>query len=392
MRYRNLHLFFLASLFLVACGDGQTKFSVVGDVSDMPEQTIYLERLDVVNINNSSPEMIDSTKTTAKGHFELKGKLEEPGIYLLRPQIQTNTNDPDKLIILSINGGSSIKIKSNWKTMRLFEVQGSPSTNSLKNFLQIWREHIRDLNTIGMIMQDPKTVANDSIMEKAMLQEQSIRSSFVKYIETYADTTKYLPNAIFAVQILNIPVEKQFLSTFVDNLPARFPNDPMVEAYTKRYNNRLVELQQQRDAINNSPIGDGKQAPEISLPNTDGNEVSLSSLRGKYVLVDFWASWCAPCRAENPNVVKAYNTYKDKNFTVLGVSLDDNKDKWLEAIKDDGLTWTHISDLKGWQSVVVRTYMIQGIPANVLLDPDGKIIGRNLRGPELQETLKRTLQ
>lgn len=389
MRYRNLPLFFLASLILMACDDGQTKFSVVGDVSDMPEQTIYLERLDVVNIN-TTPEMIDSTKSTKNGHFELKGKLTEPGIYLLRPEIQSSTNEPDKMILLSIDGGN-IKVNADWKTMRLFDVKGSSPSSSLKNFLQIWREHIRDLNTIGMILQNPQTNSNDSVVQKAITQQASIRSSFVRYIEEYADTTKYLPNAIFAVQVLNVPVEKEFLSTFVSNLEARFPNNPMVEAYKERYNKKLSELQQQQDVINNSPVGIGKQAPEITLPDPSGKEVSLSSFKGKYVLVDFWASWCKPCRQENPNVVKAYNQYKGKSFTVLGVSLDESKEKWEQAIKDDGLIWTHISDLNGWQSVVVRTYMIQGIPANVLLDPDGKIIGRNLRGPDLIKKLEETL-
>lgn len=373
----------------MACDDGQTKFSIIGDVSNMPEQTVYLERLDVININ-TTPEMVDSTRSNKNGHFELKGKLTAPGIYLLRPEVQASTNDPDKMILLSIDGGTT-KVKSDWKTMRLFKVQGSPSSNSLKNFLQIWREHIRDLNTINMILQSPQTNSNDSIRSKAEQQEASIRSSFVRYIEEYADTTKYLPNAIFAVQILNIPVEKQFLSTFVDNLEARFPNNPMAQAYKERYNRKLAELQQQQDIINNSPVGIGKQAPEITLPDPSGKELSLSSFRGKYVLVDFWASWCKPCRQENPNVVKAYNKYKSKNFTVLGVSLDKSKENWEKAIKDDGLTWTHISDLNGWQSIVVRTYMIQSIPANVLLDPDGKIIGRDLRGPELMQILEETL-
>lgn len=131
-------------------------------------------------------------------------------------------------------------------------------------------------------------------------------------------------------------------------------------------------------------------APDFILKNTKDQDVSLSSFKGKYVLVDFWASWCGPCRRENPNVVKAYEKYKSKNFTVLGVSLDGGenaKAKWVDAIAKDGLTWEQVSDLKGWGSYAVQLYHISAVPANFLLDPTGKIIARDLRGAELEAKL-----
>lgn len=150
------------------------------------------------------------------------------------------------------------------------------------------------------------------------------------------------------------------------------------------------QLQQQQMQQQNNPGGGkiGEMAPEIALNTPEGNVLKLSDLKGKYVLVDFWASWCKPCRRENPNVVRAYNKYKDKGFEILGVSLDRNRDRWLQAIQADGLTWKHVSDLKYFQCEAAVDYGVSAIPFTVLVDKEGKVVAQNLRGPSLERKLE----
>lgn len=161
------------------------------------------------------------------------------------------------------------------------------------------------------------------------------------------------------------------------------------EMQMKQMQKQLEQQQMQKQSNPNAgKVGQGAPAPEISLNTPDGDVLKLSDLKGKYVLVDFWASWCKPCRRENPNVVRAYNKYKDKGFEILGVSLDRDRSRWLQAIQADGLTWKHVSDLKYFQCEAAVDYGVSAIPFTVLVDKEGKIIAQNLRGPSLERKLE----
>ena len=380
-------LWISAGVFLAGCA-GQTEkgeFKIEGHFSNLPLGPVVLEELTLENVK-----VVDSTSVKdASGKFSLKGMVPEQGLYRIR-------FDNGKFVLLALDAGD-MKIDGDMDKLEDIKVTGSEPTSELQQLLGdiskqsiALTEEMRKLDSLhGSIP--------DSAFQPQLAALQKKEKDFENNFFLMADKTKNPANAVFAISQVRNGEEIVAHKQVITNLVTRFPKNTLVKSMT----DKIAELEKSQqgggsgDAAGGeepSAIKVGQVAPDFTLPDPSGKMISLNSFRGKYVLVDFWASWCGPCREENPNVVKAYQQYKGKNFTILGVSLDKTKDKWQQAIKEDGLAWNHVSDLKFWDSAVVPLYGINAIPTNFLLDPQGKVIAANLRGPALEAKLQEVLK
>ncbi len=358
-------------LIFIACGNNQSlnNESLSGNIINLAEDTpIYLDYLTPNKIVTKDTAIIDGN-----GNYQFDVKIDQLGYYRLRINNQNFVN-----LILDINETPIINGDGN-NLMDTYSVEGSNQSQLLKEFNLVIKEDYIFQDSLNRYYQayknDPQVFID--VTQKSMASENQLKTYFTELINANPSSLV----ALAAVQQLDAEQNFELYKKVDENIAKTLANTP----YYEPFHEKVEQL---------SKLNTGGEAPDIAVADKDGNPIKLSDLRGNVVLLDFWASWCRPCRAENPNVVKAYNKYHDKGFEVFSVSLDgmpqqgNPKQDWLNAIEKDGLLWkSHGSELKGWQSSFIPVYGIQGIPFTVLIDKDGKIIGKNLRGPALEGKL-----
>jgi thiol-disulfide isomerase/thioredoxin len=337
-------------------------FVVKGNINGLAEGT----QLALNSVDGHSV----ATGKILKGAFSLKGQL--PGTDILK----LSANGTEQAVEILMNN-ETVTVSGTWSDPNSIVVKGAAAQADFDAFKKIVYPFLGQRNALVSTANAERDVAKRNAI---MTEINKIDVMVPNVVMQFAESN---PSSVASAWAL------YFVSPLFENRIAELET-----AYGKLQSiaKKLVYVNQLEQFIAKGKIGMvGSQALDFTQNDVDGKPVSLSSFKGKYVLVDFWASWCGPCRGENPNVVSAYERYKDKNFTVLGVSLDQSKPNWLKAIKDDNLTWTHISDLQYWNNSAARLYRIESIPTNLLIDPTGKIIGKNIRGEELQKKLAEVL-
>ncbi len=367
-----LFIFLLLAVTLVSQAQMLNNVTINGSVINNNSPYIVLLKLGGQNLIPVDTFMLDASKAGAEQSFHFDLMVERPNFY------QLSFGDKQfAMVILSLGDRMNIKLDAN--NLRYYKsISGSPESVTLDKVSKGMKSYDDQMAALeDQYRKIYGTPQQDSVGRILAEKYQKVDAEKKVYLKKELLSNPSLSGLIF-LDIIKMEENMDFYAKYAPAMIKKYPNNEFVKSVNNQY---LAEKSKVR-------LSPGDMAPEIDLPMPDGTNFKLSSLKGKVVLIDFWASWCSPCRRANPHVVSVYNKYHAKGFDILGVSLDKDKNSWLTAIKSDGLVWHHVSDLKYWSSEAGRAYGVKSIPHTVLIDGDGKIIAIGLRGAALDAKLK----
>jgi len=359
---KNVLIILVFALAAFSCQSAKDEYSIKGSVAGVETGKVYLQKL-----VDGQPQSVD-TADLVGGKFTFKGKMEMPDIRFLR------LNDQDYFAQFFLDN-ANITVTANKDSLRNTKITGSPTQDVFKIYITEMEKLNKEVMALQEKYQSAMSMNNTDAAEKAKIDYQAMIDNNKVYTKNFV---KEHSNSVVSPYITLFQLASQIDGSELDSIASKFAPELSKSEYVVKINEIVQE--QKKTAI-------GVMAPDFTMNDPEGKPIQLSSLKGKVVLVDFWASWCGPCRQENPNVVKLYQQYHSKGFEILGVSLDKTKEDWLKAIAADNLTWIHVSDLQFWQNTAARLYGVNAIPQSFLLDKDGKIIAKGLRGEQLAKKM-----
>jgi peroxiredoxin len=368
---------FVAIITMISCGnststEGQDDLvTISGTLENGSGKQLILLRFE-----NNKPVMLDTVDVEANGEFNLSVNVPQTDFYQLAVSQQNSA-----VIILS--PGEKVELSGDANSMRTgLSVKGSENTKLLWSYYENAAAHDKESQAIRQEIN--KLTPEQSVEKQNLIDEFNNQTKeFADYSKSFIENNSKSPAILPVLGSLSMETDFDYFVIARDGLKSSFS----YSLYYKDLNKNVEGFKAQQ--LKAKMFEPGNEVPDITQDDPYGNSRSLSSLRGNVVLIDFWASWCRPCRAENPNVVKLYNKYHKDGFDVFSVSLDKTKDRWIKAIETDGLVWkNHVSDLQYWQSAAAQLYNVSSIPFTVLIDREGKVIATKLRGSALDAKLQ----